>query len=163
MRFALVNDVRCEASPGLIGYCPGCSQPVIAKCGTQKVWHWAHRGTRSCDPWWEPETPWHRAWKDQFPARWQEVIRHSEAGEKHIADVSTERGLVVEFQHSHLQMQERVCTRGLPWEHGLGRGRNAAKEGSSTVSPGTEALQSHGVEGPFHHAQPGGVLPGRMA
>ncbi|WP_287396166.1 competence protein CoiA family protein [Mesorhizobium sp.] len=109
MRFALVDNLRCEASPGLIGCCSGCSKPTIAKCGTQKVWHWAHRGKRNCDPWWEPETPWHRSWKDQFPSGWQEVIRRDEAGEKHIADVSTENGLVIEFQHSHLPSKERAA------------------------------------------------------
>ncbi|WP_292426877.1 competence protein CoiA family protein [Mesorhizobium sp.] len=109
MRFALVNNERCEASTGLAAFCPGCSQPMIAKCGTQRVWHWAHRGNRNCDPWWEPETAWHRAWKDQFPAGWQEVIRRDDAGEKHIADVRTENGLVIEFQHSHLPTQERVA------------------------------------------------------
>lgn len=106
MRFALVNNVRGEASPGLLGCCPGCTQPMIAKCGTQKVWHWAHHGKRNCDSWWEPETPWHRSWKDEFPSGWQEVIRRDEAGEKHIADVSTEHGLVIEFQHSHLPTKE---------------------------------------------------------
>lgn len=109
MRFALVNSVRCETSPGLIGCCPGCSQPMIAKCGMHRVWHWAHRGKRNCDPWWEPETPWHRAWKDQFPSEWQEVIRHDNAGEKHIADVRTENGLVIEFQHSHLPAPEMAA------------------------------------------------------
>jgi competence protein CoiA len=109
MRFALVNNERCETSPGLIGCCPGCSQPMIAKCGMQRVWHWAHRGNRNCDPWWEPETPWHRAWKDHFPSGWQEVIRRDEAGEKHIADVRTENGLVIEFQHSHLPTQEKAA------------------------------------------------------
>lgn len=109
MRFALVNNIRCEASPGMIAFCPGCTQPMTARCGTQRVWHWAHRGSRNCDPWWEPETPWHRGWKDQFPAGWQEVIQRDEAGEKHIADVKTEYGLVIEFQHSHLPIQEKAA------------------------------------------------------
>jgi hypothetical protein len=30
---------------------------MTPKCGQLKVWHWAHRSTRSCDPWWENETP----------------------------------------------------------------------------------------------------------
>jgi len=109
MRFALVNDLRCEASPEVIAFCPGCSQPMMAKCGTQRVWHWAHRGNRNCDPWWEPETMWHRSWKNHFPPGWQEVIRRDEAGEKHIADVMTENGLVIEFQHSHLPTQEKAA------------------------------------------------------
>ncbi|WP_033838645.1 competence protein CoiA [Mesorhizobium loti] len=109
MRFALVNDERREASPGLMGYCPGCSQQMVLKCGSQRVWHWAHHGARNCDTWWEPETPWHRRWKNQFPLKWQEIIRHDEKGEKHIADVITENGLVVEFQHSHLPAPEKAA------------------------------------------------------
>lgn len=109
MRLALVNDIRCEASPGTIAFCPGCSQPMTARCGMQRVRHWAHRGNRNCDPWWEPETPWHRGWKDQFPEGWQEVIQRDESGEKHIADVKTEYGLVIEFQHSHLPVQEMAA------------------------------------------------------
>ncbi|RWM24335.1 MAG: competence protein [Mesorhizobium sp.] len=109
MRFALVNNERSEAAPKLSGCCLGCSQPMIAKCGTQRVWHWAHRGNRSCDPWWEPETLWHRGWKDQFPSEWQEIIQHDEKGEKHVADVMTGNGQVIEFQHSHLPAQERTA------------------------------------------------------
>ncbi|WP_157037973.1 MULTISPECIES: competence protein CoiA [Chelativorans] len=107
MRFALVDSVRSEASPGSIGYCPGCSEPMTAKCGTRKIWHWAHRSRRTCDPWWEPETVWHRMWKSHFASGWQEAIQLDDAGEKHIADVRTESGLVIEFQHSHLPEKER--------------------------------------------------------
>ncbi len=82
---------------------------MIAKCGTQRVHHWAHRGERACDAWWEPETPWHRDWKSRFPADWREVIRFSQSGEKHIADVRTEHGLTIEFQHSHLKPDERAA------------------------------------------------------
>lgn len=42
MKFALVNEQKTEAQPKLKGLCPGCLQPVTAKCGTQKIWHWAH-------------------------------------------------------------------------------------------------------------------------
>jgi competence protein CoiA len=62
---------------------------------------------RNCDPWWEPETEWHRGWKNQFPAHCQEIIRKAEDGEKHIADVMTESGIVLEFQHSPLRREER--------------------------------------------------------
>lgn len=109
MRFALVNDERREATPGSAGCCPGCSQRMVARCGTQRIWHWAHRGTRSCDPWWEPETLWHRSWKGQFPFEWQEIVQRDEKGEKHIADVQTNNGVVIEFQHSHLPAQERAA------------------------------------------------------
>ena len=48
-----------------------------------------------------------RAWKNHFPKDWQERIHWSESGEKHIADVKTERGIVLEFQHSNLRREER--------------------------------------------------------
>jgi competence protein CoiA len=106
-KFADVDGERREAEPGLSGKCLFCGDAMIAKCGPIRVWHWAHRGTRTCDPWWESETPWHRAWKDHFPKAWQEIIHQSQNSEKHIADVKTESGLVIEFQHSHLRPVER--------------------------------------------------------
>jgi hypothetical protein len=107
-KIALVNGQRQEAQPKLSGKCPICDSRMVAKCGEVKIWHWAHLGKRLCDPWWEPETPWHRAWKDRFPIDWQEVVHHqAETGEKHIADVKTDRGWVIEFQHSYLRPEER--------------------------------------------------------
>lgn len=50
---------------------------------------------------------WHRAWKDQFPADWQEIVHHAEGGERHIADVKTHDGWVIEFQHSNIKPDER--------------------------------------------------------
>jgi len=110
MKFAVVEGARREAEPGLIGQCPACGAPVIAKCGERKirVWHWAHRAAYSCDPWREGETDWHRTWKNYFPDEWQEFI-HSDGGEKHVADVKTQSGLVIEFQHSFLPQGKRLA------------------------------------------------------
>lgn len=83
---------------------------MIAKCGNPKirVWHWAHKGRRHCDSWWENETEWHRTWKDQFPSDRQEIVhRDEQTGEKHIADVKTRFELVIEFQHSYIKPEER--------------------------------------------------------
>jgi hypothetical protein len=107
MKFAVVEGKRGEALPGLSATCPSCGNAMIAKCGQLRVWHWSHRGTRTCDRWWEPETEWHRTWKDRFPVEWQEITQWSEDGERHIADVKTESGVVIEFQHSHLRREER--------------------------------------------------------
>lgn len=107
MKFALVNGQRQEAQPKLLGQCPACGAPVVAKCGDVRVHHWAHKGRLDCDPWWENETEWHRAWKDQFPTDWQERICDAEDGQRHRADVKTDRGRVIEFQHSHLNPAER--------------------------------------------------------
>jgi len=109
MKFALVDNSRMEAQPKLQGLCPICFEPVIAKCGTEKVWHWAHRSKTTCDSWWERETEWHRAWKNYYPIEWQEIsLPDEKTGEKHIADIRTAHNLVIEFQHSHIDPQERT-------------------------------------------------------
>lgn len=109
MRFALIDNNRTEAQPKLNGLCCCCSNTVIAKCGTRKIWHWAHKSKTECDIWWETETEWHRNWKSNYPADWQEVsLLDKRTGEKHIADVRTVHNLVVEFQHSHIKPKERT-------------------------------------------------------
>ncbi|MBB4427864.1 hypothetical protein GGD66_006447 [Bradyrhizobium sp. CIR48] len=110
MKYALVAKQRVEAFPGGKATCSRCNGEVIAKCGSQRMSHWAHRGLQDCDSWVEKETEWHRAWKDRFPSEFQETILHDEAtGERHVADVCTSHGLVIEFQHSYLDSKERVA------------------------------------------------------
>lgn len=107
MKFALVKGDKTEARPGLQGACINCQSDMIAKCGQVKIWHWAHKSKSSCDPWWENETEWHRAWKNHFPTEWQENIHiDSTTGEKHIADIKTDKEFVIEFQHSAIKPDE---------------------------------------------------------
>jgi len=80
---------------------------MLAKCGEVRVWHWAHQTKRVCDTWWENEGEWHRAWKNQFPPSWQEIVHPAENGVRHIADVKTDQGWVIEFQHSPIKPEER--------------------------------------------------------
>ncbi len=106
MKFALLNDERIEATKGAKGVCPCCGNDLVAKCGEVYIHHWAHK--KKCDDyWWENETEWHRNWKNKFPKEWQEVIQYAESGEKHIADVKTSSGWVIEFQHSAIAREER--------------------------------------------------------
>lgn len=107
MKYALVEGRRHEAEPSLSGRCPACDSWMIAKCGERRIRHWAHRGKQHCDHWWEPETLWHRNWKNKFPPEWQEIRHLAHNGERHIADVKTPHGCVIEFQHSHLRPEER--------------------------------------------------------
>lgn len=107
MKFAEVDGLRREAFPRLSGKCRVCRAPTIAKCGQIKAWHWSHSNSTDCDHWWEPETQWHRNSKKQFPEEWQEIIHLSADGEKHIADVKTPNGVVIEFQYSFLRPDER--------------------------------------------------------
>jgi len=109
MHLAIVDNIVSEAAPGLRGLCKCCGTFVIAKCGRYVAWHWAHSYLGDCDPWWETETAWHRNWKNNFPLDWQEVLHKDPAtgDEKHIADVKTPTGIVVEFQHSPIKLEER--------------------------------------------------------
>ncbi|MCZ4410536.1 competence protein CoiA family protein [Cryomorphaceae bacterium 1068] len=108
MKYALINGEKTEAANGSRGFCPSCGSELIAKCGEVKINHWAHKGKRNCDPWWENETEWHRNWKNKFPEEWQEEIHTDpKSGEKHIADVRAKDGLVLEFQHSYIKPEEQ--------------------------------------------------------
>lgn len=108
MRFAYVGKTKTEPFPKGVGTCPACGAKTVAKWGSQKIWHWAHGARHSCDPWWENETPWHRAWKSYWAIEHQEVV-HTDAltGERHIADVKNGSGLVLEFQNSAMDDVER--------------------------------------------------------
>jgi competence protein CoiA len=108
LRYALVDGERQEAQPKLRGSCPNCGMDVVAKCGQLRIWHWSHKQKLECDHWWEPETEWHRKWKGLFPDAWQEVIHVADDGERHIADVKTDGGLIIELQHSPISPEERV-------------------------------------------------------
>ena len=107
MQYALVNSQKVEAKPGLIGLCECCGTSVHTACGQRNVWHWRHVTKSDCDVWWEPETEWHREWKSNFDASNREVIHYdSLSTEKHIADVKTNKGIVLEFQNSGISIKE---------------------------------------------------------
>jgi len=108
MQLALVNEKRVEAFPGGKGSCPTCGAQMIAKCGPRIIHHWAHQGRRNCDPWWENETDWHRAWKNLYPVEYREILHVANDGEIHRADVKTPAGIVVEIQHSAMTDAERI-------------------------------------------------------
>ena len=108
MLIAEINGNRTAATKGAKGICPFCKSEVVAKCGEQRIAHWAHKSVQECDTWHDAETEWHRMWKNRFPQEWQESIKYDDkTGEKHIADVCTENGFVLEFQHSAIKPEER--------------------------------------------------------
>lgn len=113
MEYTVVNRERREAQPRLVEECPLCSSEMIAKCGDVFKYHRAHERRRNCDVRCEIESEWHRAWKDQFPLDWQEVVHRADDGEKHVADVKTEDAWVLEFQHSRIKPEERVSREAL--------------------------------------------------
>ena len=99
VKWAEIKGNRIEASPSQTAACPNCGGKVRSKCGHIKIWHWAH-AAKDCDPWSEPETEWHRGWKDKFPKEWQEV----RIG-KHRADIKTPT-CIIELQSDSLSPEE---------------------------------------------------------
>lgn len=107
MQYAIVDGRRSKPVRGQRGICQYCGEEMVAKCGQFVIWHWAHMPKRNCDPWWDSESEWHREWKERFPEDWREIIHIDElSGEKHIADVKTPSGTVVEFQRSPISSKE---------------------------------------------------------
>jgi len=102
----MVNNQRHLPFKDGKGICPCCGSETIAKCGSYKVHHWAHKSRKHCDPWWENEGEWHRKWKSYFPDNAQEVVfRQNETGERHIADVFINQ-TVIEFQSYSIKEDE---------------------------------------------------------
>jgi competence protein CoiA len=107
MQYALIDGKRSEPFKGAKGVCDLCKCDVLAKCGDIKVHHWAHVRKENCDNWWEEETLWHRNWKNIFPEEFREFLLSDDlTGEKHRADIHTDSGVTIEFQHSSLSVQE---------------------------------------------------------
>lgn len=107
MQYALVNGLKSLPAKGLKGRCLGCKNDVIAKCGNIKVHHWAHAARVDCDPWSEPETEWHRDWKNNFPEEFREKHFVDEVtNEIHRADIHTPTGITIEFQNSPISTEE---------------------------------------------------------
>ena len=52
------------------------------------------------------KTNWHTSWQNKFAKQYQEKIFFDKNGNKHIADVCTKNGVVIEFQHSAISAKE---------------------------------------------------------
>ena len=100
-----VNGMKVQAVPHSKALCPSCNQPLISKCGTINIWHWAHEKGGDCDAWSEGETEWHLNWKSNFPAFCTEfqIVKNNI---NHRADVCFPTELIIEFQHSSLSVKE---------------------------------------------------------
>jgi len=107
MQYAIFEGVRSTPiATGQRADCPGCGNEVLSKCGEINIHHWAHLSGVDCDLWSEPETPWHRDWKNRFPEEWREVFIRGDSDSWHRADVAIPGGPVIEFQHSNLNPEE---------------------------------------------------------
>lgn len=106
--YAVVGEETRPPWRGGRGTCLRCGGEKIAKCGPRIRAHWAHRPIGDWDKWSEPETAWHRGWKDCFPSTWHEKCHtDSTTGEQHRSDVGTPKGIFVEVQNSPMSDSER--------------------------------------------------------
>jgi len=106
MLYALDSEgQKIKALPKSTGLCPDCGDSLIAKCGDIVMWHWAHKSGGDCEVWSEPEGQWHLWWKSLWPKEYVEVpiVKN---GKRHRADIKTDRGLVIELQHSSISTDE---------------------------------------------------------
>lgn len=112
MNYALYENQKVSAeeykkSENLDLKCPCCNSKVLAKQGEINVWHFAHKIKNRCSEWFKPMTEWHINWQKQFPEKNREIIHKcKKTGEKHIADIKTDNGIVIEFQHSSISSKE---------------------------------------------------------
>ena len=107
MQYSLVNGQKVTPFPKAKGSCTVCGADTLSKCGEKVMWHWAHKSKLECDPWWENETEWHRRWKENFPESFREIVHNCEnTGEKHRADIKSEKGIVLEIQNSPISLEE---------------------------------------------------------
>jgi hypothetical protein len=104
MLYALLDGIKSSATPNSTGLCPFCESEMIPKCGEFKSWHWAHKRIVNCDSWYKPETEWHIRWKKIFGITNCEIILKKE-GVKHIADVKTIHGRIIELQNSPIDFE----------------------------------------------------------
>jgi competence protein CoiA len=140
MQYALVNGQRRNPESGLRGECQFDGHPMVGRCGPIRAKHWAHLGAYSCDPWWKNKTEWHLTWQEHFPENWREISAFDENGVKHIADVKTDQGWVIEFQNSPIKLEERqsreVFYRKMVWVVNGNRRKNDTKHFIDAVNDG---------------------------
>lgn len=112
MFYAILNGKRISAEEAnkndkSLYKCPCCNSDLIIKQGEFKIWHFAHKSKNDCSMWFKPMTEWHKSWQMLFPNHNQEVIHIcSKTNEKHIADIKTDNGVIIEFQHSSISSKE---------------------------------------------------------
>lgn len=107
MQYSSVDGKKFPPFPKGRGICSVCDSETIAKCGEKVMWHWAHKSKMDCDPWWENETEWHRNWKEHFPENFREIVHLcGVTGEKHRADIKSDKGIILEIQNSPISLEE---------------------------------------------------------
>lgn len=120
MLFAKRGNTTVRAEPGARASCPGCEAAMIAKCGPQIIWHWAHEADRAeCDTWSEGESAWHLGWKLRaVQAGCRVEVTFRDGQDWHRADIVRPDGTIVELQHSSLDAEQIARRESFYRRHG---------------------------------------------
>lgn len=103
MLLALKDGKLIRANPGIYATCPFCEEDVMPRCGTIRMWHWAHK-VGECIYHTESETDWHLEWKDRALKLGFEIEKRFD---EHIADIyDPKTNTVIEVQHSPISEDE---------------------------------------------------------
>ena len=105
LEFRENNSVFCESD--LV--CPCCKGKVVLKNGSIRKAHFAHKN-KDCGYFdYKGMSKWHRDWQSLFPQEQQEVRYKSKStGEIHIADTVNAKDVVIEFQNSPIDIEEKL-------------------------------------------------------
>lgn len=108
-RYALDElNQNIEPIKGKHAWCKLCGLEVLSVIPEKRAKHWRHKAKEGCDPWWENITEWHLSWQNSFPEECREIIcQDPVTQEKHRADIITKNGMVIEVQHSSINVDER--------------------------------------------------------
>ncbi|MFD0931296.1 competence protein CoiA [Psychroflexus salinarum] len=107
MLLALSDKTLIPPFKNTTALCPLCESKVVSKCGEINIHHWAHKNGEGCDSWSEPETYWHKSWKESFPLENREVVIDKQ-GKKHFADLCIDNDdgdIVIELQNSSISSE----------------------------------------------------------
>lgn len=112
MLYAWIDgEKRAPLAKGERTTCRDCGGLLSTVMPVENVPHWRHKAG-DCDPWSEPEGPWHLGWKELFDLSCREIgLVDGATGERHRADVlyggGTSKATVLELQHSPISEEER--------------------------------------------------------
>ena len=117
---AYVNERLVFASKsGERGICPLCGTEMVARVGSERVPHWAHKIKSECDPWYEQESKWHFDLYKQFDVLISKKIQltdqsvqfgelYDKKGEKHYVNVLA-KNRVVQFRNTPISLDLRAA------------------------------------------------------
>jgi hypothetical protein len=94
---------RIRANPKEYAFCPVCKEQVNSKCGSIKIWHWAHKKESMCS-YGEGMTKWHLQWQDWALNNGGDV--EVDFG-KHRADIVINKR-IIELQHSNISEMDII-------------------------------------------------------